>query len=174
MGIADGEIDYQLIKPCQIITPKDGAETWQYATLREPTNQHARWYIKIEDMLGKALLDSVGFAGSDKEEESISTSGKEFEKFHDIEEESYEKTARGQVSVIKLLLINSDRVDRGKFIEIFEKMALANSDQAIISCNGSYRLKKTYWDAMSISDQLGIAYLWSAFFVMPSLQQGIA
>jgi hypothetical protein len=173
MGYKDGTIDYKLVKPCQIITPQDGPVTWETATLREPTPKHARWYIKIEDMLGKAILDSQAMSaslqsGDDQEQDA----GEEIPKFHDIDEDDHEAQARQQSDGIRICLINSDRADRFKFLELFETMVLANADQAIISCNDSYRLKKTYWDALGLKDRLSMAYLWSAFFALPSLTSG--
>lgn len=172
MGYKDGTIDYQLTAPCQIITPQDGQVTWETATLREPTAQHARWYIKIEDMLGKALLDSQTMstfmpAAGDSDPEPLA--GEAVKKFHELDEDEQEVQARQQADVIKLLLINSDRADRYKFLDLFEKMALANTDQAIISCNSEYRLKRSYWDMLSLIDRLSMSYLWAAFFVLPSL-----
>jgi hypothetical protein len=176
MGIKDGTIDYTLTAPCQIITPQDGQITWETATLREPSAQHARWYLKLEDMLGKALLDSQTMysAFSNLPDEPESVAGETVSKFHELDEGEHEAQARQQSDVIKLLLINSDRADRYKFLDLFEKMALANTDQAIISCNSSYRLKRSYWDVLSLKDRLAMAYLWAAFFVLPSLTSGPA
>lgn len=179
MGIRDGEIIYKLKRPCQIIT-QDGPETWETATLREPTNKHAMHYLKLEDALGKSFIDYAAMVkrlGQDQdkdEDDELSTTGEIVKKFHEVDEEEYEEDLKNRKAAVKLGLMNSDRIDRHKFLERFEQMILKDTPTAIVVCNDKHRLKKSYWDALSLDDQLDMMYTWTAFFVMPSLSEGIA
>lgn len=169
MGLKEGEIEYNLKKFCNIITP-DGPKEWTHAILREPTTQHAKYYLKIETMIGKAMVDGQRL-NPDVEEDVVETSGEDAKLLHEVDAAEYEKTVLEKyVPGLRMLLINSDRVETSQFLQVFSKLALMKSDNAIIICNDSYPLKESYWENLHLSDQMGIAYLWSAFFVMPSLQ----
>lgn len=167
MSLENGEISYVLKKPCTIHTGKGtGIVEWKTSVLKEPTSQHAKYALKIEQYIGQAVLDAKNLIG-DKESEG-SAQEQEATPITQIDSDEYEDKIKRNVTLFKLAIVNSNRVDPFKFLETFSKMALAATHKAIILCNGEERLKQSYWEALSLQDQTEMAYLWAAFFAMPS------
>lgn len=146
--------------------------------LREPTSQHAQYYMRIKQMLTKAQIDASSMdrdnqAGEQPVGGVNITNQQPSQPQDDILGDS--DLLR---TVISVSLFQSNRVDMGEFHAEFGRMLAANTDTSIAACVDDedetvIRMKIGDWRGMHPDDQIDMAIAWCAFFSMPSLLRSL-
>jgi hypothetical protein len=178
MEVRDREVTYTLSRPITFSHAGKLLECSQIL-LREPTSQHAQYYMRIKQMLVKAQMDmqrAVEGRGDQQLPDHLQpVGGSKINADQDDPIENILNDTEMMKNFISIAMFQSDRVDMGDFHDAFSRIITANTDTAIATCINddddipTRRVKLGDWTKMHPDDQIDMAITWSANFSMPSL-----
>jgi hypothetical protein len=129
--------------------------------LREPSMEHAKFYMPIKQLVMKAFMA----LGEKHKNQSNDLSGEEVKA---IEEDHEEKSEEAAETLGAVFLI-SDVVDVSNFMETFRAMACMGGNKPIVMLDGEQRMTDAIWSGMHPDDGWKMAIRWTSFFAMPSV-----
>lgn len=153
-GTTDFFSDHEVPYSCKGVTK----ETTSFV-LREPSMEHAKYYMPIKQLVMKAFM-ALGEKHKNNKED---LSGEEVKA---IEDDHEEKSNEAAESLAAIFLI-SDVVDVSNFMDTFRAMACMASNKPIVMLDGEQRMTDAIWNNMHPDDGWKMAIRWTSFFAMP-------
>lgn len=163
--IEDGTTEYRIQRPFKY-SHKGASLEAEFCELFEPGMEHAKYYLKLKQMVVRAQLEAakvakeLGFSEGDE----MGMAGEEVQPMHDQTDE-IESQAEEMEGLLLTTLQMSEKVDISQFVEIFSKMCFANSKKNICMVDGKEKMTEVLFNRMHPEDAFSLAVRWASFFV---------
>lgn len=161
--IEDGTVEYRLIKPFEYKS-NGGTAVAEFCELLEPGYEHAKYYLKLKQMVVKAELEvaqmatSMGFAS----EEDMA--GERVKPFHEQTEE-FENQSEEMEALLLVALQMSEKVDVSEFVATFAEMCTSGKRKSLCLVGGQEKITDFLFAQMHPEDAFAMAVKWCSFFV---------
>jgi hypothetical protein len=163
MGIIEGNTTYKLKRGLPYKS-SGGSEVASMIELREPGQEHVKYYLRLKQMLTQSQMSLAKHAGMMQDAQQAI--GDIVKPLKDRVEDLEAQAAEDQEG-IALGLLSSD-IDISAWITAFKKMACSHVRQSICVVDGKTPMTSALWDTLHPDDSFDMSVRWISFFGMPS------
>ena len=163
MGIVEGNTAYKLKRKLPYKS-SGGSAVADMVELREPGQEHAKYYLRLKQMLTQAQMSLAKHAGMMQEaQQAIGDIVKPLKDSVDDLEAQADEDNDG----ISLALMSSD-IDISAWMTAFKNMACSHVRQSMCMVDGKVPMTSALWDNLHPDDSFDMSIRWISFFGMPS------
>jgi len=163
MGIVEGNTKYKLKRDLPYKS-SGGSAVANLIELREPGQEHAKYYLRLKQMLMQAQMSLAKHIGTIQE--AMQAVGEVVKPLQDNVEE-LEAQADADHEGISMAIMSSD-IDISAWMTAFKNMACSHVRQSMCMVDGKVPMTSALWDNLHPDDAFDMSIRWISFFGTPS------
>lgn len=162
MSIENGETTFNLSRPLKYSRGGNSQVETTTVILLEPGMEHAKYYLRLKQMLIRCQMEFAKQAGE------LKAIGEQQKALHQ-DTARIENENDDLFEMFSILVMASETVDVSKFLEIFQEMAtLRGAQKSICRLDAGQPMTGPLWDKLTPDDAYNMAVRWCVNFGMPS------